>query len=77
MSNEIIERVVKAIGGLWNDRCNPCTDAKIVKCEDCLNAAKAVIAAMREPTDKMLEAVKLDEGAKGIYQDMIDEALKD
>ncbi len=51
-----ILKVAIAIGGLWNDRCNPCTNRKIIKCEECLNAAKAAINAMSKPTNKMIEA---------------------
>lgn len=43
---------------------------------DFLKIAMIAIEAMREPTDEMIEAVKHDYGAKGIYQDMIDAALK-
>ncbi len=51
-----IIKVAIAIGGLCNDRCNPCTPIKIIKCEECLNAAKAAIKAMSNPTNKMIEA---------------------
>lgn len=39
----IIEKVAVAIGGLENDRCNPCTPEKIIKCEDCIKASMRAI----------------------------------
>lgn len=49
-------KVAIAIGGLWNDRCNPCTPEKIKNCKECKQAAKAAIEAMLHPNSKMIEA---------------------
>lgn len=57
MSQSIIEKVAIAIGGLWNDCCNPCTPDKIIKCEECLNAAKAAIEAMLNPPKELSNGV--------------------
>lgn len=77
----MIEKVAIAIGGLENDRCNPCTTKKIIKCKECLQAAKSIITAMREPTDAMIAGtVNIDwssASAEDIYKSMIDGALKD
>lgn len=76
----MIKQIAIAIGGLDNDRCNPCTAEKIVKCKDCLDAAKRAIVVMREPTQNML--VKADNiipdnvDSEEIWKTMIDEALK-
>ncbi len=51
----MIEKIAIEIGGLDNDRCNPCTSKKIVKCVDCLDAAKRVIEALLEPTEELKE----------------------
>ena len=81
--NEMIERVALAIGGLANDYCNPCTKVKILKCQDCIDKAKEVIAAMKEPTEEMLRESVTKWGtendinlAKQHYQSMIEAALK-
>lgn len=72
----MIEKVAIAIGGLENDRCNPCTNARIIKCKDCLEAAKRSIEAMKEPTEEMLKVS--EDHAIGInYKLMIEAALKD
>lgn len=77
----MIEKVAVAIGGLDQDRCNPCTTNKILKCTDCLKQAKAAIEAMKEPTEEMIEAGDRwcnDYGtADMVFKDMIEAALKD
>ena len=53
--------------------------------DDCLNAAKLVIKAMREPTEEMKIAGSIDPGSGGpdsgyeteVWQSMIDAALKE
>lgn len=57
--SEMVKRVAIAIGGLWNDRCNPCTAKKIVECDECLSAARLAIGAMKEPTDAMIDQGRL------------------
>jgi len=49
----MIEKIAVEIGGLDNDRCNPCTEKKIIKCKDCLDAAKRVLTALLEPPEEM------------------------
>lgn len=39
-------KIACAIGGTAGDYCNPCTDKKIAKCEECLRTAQAVIACL-------------------------------
>lgn len=67
MENEIIERVAKAIyenvGELY-----------LMGDEEWKQAACAAIAAMREPTDAMIIAGRLDDAEQ--WQIMIDAALK-
>lgn len=79
----MIEKVAIAIGGLWPDYCNPCTKEKILKCKDCLDAAKAAIEAIKEPTEEMLNTgilfrpnVVYSDEVKEMYQKIIDAALK-
>lgn len=55
---EMVARVAKAIGCIDADRCNGHVPSGT--CEDCLEAARNAISAMREPTEEVLLA--------GIYQ---------
>jgi hypothetical protein len=66
MSNEMIERVTKAIRDSFNSN-----DI------DCYPIAKAAIAAMREPTVNMIyELAKTEKGFdRKTYEAMIDAAL--
>ena len=77
MTNEIIQIVAEAIGGLENDRCNPCTKKRIVKCENCLNAAICVILALRDNvTNDMIIIGNQTEGdASEIFNAMLNKAL--
>lgn len=61
MSVSILEKVAIEIGGLQGDYCNPCTNKKIVKCKECLEAAKRAIGALRDLPDEyfILKADKL------------------
>lgn len=69
--SEMVERVARAIAE-DQDGMEDYWDAYV-------NAARAAIAAMREPTDKMIEA-SLDDAwtahTRQLYQRMIDAALK-
>lgn len=84
--SEMIERVAVAIGGIDNDRCNPCEDYRIIKCDRCLEVAKRVIEAMKEPTEEMVfkflgfKCDKKQPIYKMVienYRNMIEAALKD
>ena len=75
MSHVIVNNVaIAVVGGIWNDRCNPCTPDKIIKCEECLNAAKTAIKALRElpkntfknKTDLIIWSYLIDEIGKNI-----------
>ena len=82
--NKIIEKVAIAIGGIDNDRCNPCTDKKIIKCKDCLDTAKRAIAAIRDAPDdsEVYNNYRCDETwreltSKKVWQLWIDAILKE
>ncbi len=68
MANEMIEKVAKAIRDSFNSN-----DV------DCYPIAKAAIAAMREPTEEMIDAGAYDLNMKlqQQWQAMIDAALKE
>lgn len=83
MDKEMIERVAKVLSPQsWAALNTPCdTKAKVKRREASLDFAKQAIAAMREPTEKMLEASEpsLEEGssAYGCWRNMIDAILGD
>lgn len=82
---KMIEKIAIEIGGLENDRCNPCTEKKIIKCKDCLDAAKRVLTAMLEPTEEMIRAGSMimpdydpgDSDFLECWQAAINQALKE
>lgn len=68
--SEMVERVATAI------------EARVSQPGQCSyqDMARATFEAMREPTEAMIEAAWADalaEDAKGVWQEMIDEALKE
>lgn len=79
MSNEMIDRVAKAIAKSMS--ANP------VRWDDYIPEAKAAIVAMRDPTEEMVKAIDdtLDKGDAGktkdttveLWQASIDAALKE
>lgn len=76
--SEMVERVARALRpSAWGD--NPHGHVSPAAQKFALEDARRAIAAMREPTDKMIEA-SLDDAwtahTRGLYQRMIDAALK-
>jgi hypothetical protein len=73
--NQMVERVAKAIGDHFYADVRPDTTPELWA--SCLDAARAAIEAMREPTAEMVAAVGSDYGAalEATYQAMIDAAL--
>jgi hypothetical protein len=67
--NEMVERVARAIGATHE------RDAPVLVALEEL--ARAAIGAMREPTQSMIEAGRLQELRSEIWRVMIDEALVD
>lgn len=57
MSQSILDKVAIAIGGLWNDRCNPCTLEKIIQCAECKIAAINAIDALKNPPKELSNGV--------------------
>lgn len=87
--SDIIDKVSKAILAAMGEQrgCNldSCTcwgPEEVLECRMGVNAtelAKVAIAAMREPTEAMIESAWADalaEDAKGVWLAMIDEALR-
>lgn len=90
MSNEMIERVGKALYISWSKNAfgglsRPTTEFERLTSNDWtrkffMNVAKDVIEAMREPTDEMIEPFRStasDEYILRCWQAMIDAALKE
>lgn len=85
-AGNMVERVADAIGCLDSDRCIRFrADGKArtppkPPCDRCLEAARAAIAAMREPTEAMRNAAAIDSigphDMQIFWEEMIDEALK-
>lgn len=83
MPNEMIERVAKVLNPFNSDACT-CIECNIMRQNEKLAAielAKAVIEAMKEPTEAMLDAGAnyVEEGSSviGCWENMIEAALKD
>lgn len=74
--SEMVERVAIAICGIGREEWGEPEFERYQYIY--LSRARKAIAAMREPTDAMYWAGedKLDVNAKGVWQAMIDEALK-
>lgn len=74
----MLQKIAEAIGCLDRDRCFGTMTP--IKCKECIDAAKRVIVAMREPTEEMLVAfygtTPKEQWLGKDWQDMIDEALK-
>ncbi|HLX18470.1 MAG TPA: hypothetical protein VKS24_25055 [Bradyrhizobium sp.] len=88
--NEMVERVAEAIYKTDPVGVRPWQDAPISNRDDCLACARAAIAAMREPTEAMVEAGEAEmyehhekpedwtlENTKTAWMMMIDAALAD
>lgn len=70
--SEMIERVARAIhASLGYEAGWPHPE-----CTQCIDAARAAIEAMREPTDEMCYAAGLRQYSAGTYREMIRAALK-
>lgn len=74
MSNEMIERVARAI---YNNADPTCEWDEALNRDIYFTVAKAAIAVMREPTEEMLDAGDVEGDAEFIYKRMIDSALKE
>lgn len=72
MTDSMVERVARVIIAGFDEVTEP------EEREDCLNLARAAIAAMREPTEAMVEAGEtfVEYSASACWDRMIDEALK-
>lgn len=74
--DEMVGRVARALGcQSGGEMCDGDEMRHPEKCEACLAAAHAAIAAMREPTDKMVEAaiclpLTRPEGDYNVYLDL-------
>jgi hypothetical protein len=95
MSEGMVERVARAIAALrscsleWGPKqpiCASCSNARGYSNDvGCVTLARATIAAMREPTQLMLDHVTAadqrppfnDKEMRGVWQEMIDAALSE
>lgn len=93
--SEMIERVARASFKCWRDRMDELNlhmdkgrrfeDMNENELEFAYMNARAMIEAMREPTDEMIQAGYINEGSSGVdkdyikevYELMIDAALKE